>query len=83
VRDTVHVDLGPWVAPRIPPETTLQAEFGQYSLSFVREGKGLKIERSLTLAPSRVKPEDYPKFLEFLRQVDAAEDRPIVVEPRE
>src|SRR5207244_3332032 len=36
-RDTIHIDLGPWVAPRLPPETTLQAEFGQYSLSFVRE----------------------------------------------
>ena len=82
IRDTTVVDLGPYAAPRLPPDVQQESEFGQYSLLFIRDGARIRIERTLTFFPRRVTPSEYKTFLGFLDKVDAAERRPLVVEPR-
>ena len=80
VRDLVEVDLGPYVCPRTPPSVALVTPEGQYSLQVSRHGHGLRIERLLLLRPGRVRAGDYARFREFLRQVDEAEQRALVLE---
>jgi tetratricopeptide (TPR) repeat protein len=82
IRDTTTIDLGPYAAPRLPPDVQQESEFGQYSLLYIRDGSTVRIERTLTFFPKRVTPSEYKTFLGFLDKVDAAERRPLVVEPR-
>lgn len=83
VRDTVHVDLGPYAAARLPANVLLKDEVGQFSLLWAREGDGrLRIERSLTIRPGRVKAARYPEFRELLTKIDEAERRTLVLEEK-
>jgi hypothetical protein len=81
-RNSLTLDLGPYAAPRLPSDVQAESKFGQYSLVFIREGGKVRIERNLTFFPRRVSPSEYKSFLGFIDKVDAAERRPIVVEPR-
>lgn len=81
-RDTAVIDLGPYACSRLPGDVQQENKYGQYSLVFVREGSKIRIERTLTMFPNRVTPAEYKEFLAFLDKVDAAERRPLVVEPR-
>jgi tetratricopeptide (TPR) repeat protein len=81
-RDAVTLDLGPYACSRLPSDVQQESKYGQYSLIYVREGHKLRIERALTLFPRRVTPAEYKEFLNFIDKVDAAERRPLVVEPR-
>lgn len=83
IRDTVHIDLGPYVAPRLPASVLLKDQIGQFSLLWAREGDGrLRVERALTLRPGRVKAARYPEFRELLTKIDEAEKRTLVLEER-
>jgi len=68
-----------WSFWEIPEDTILISEFGFYSLIFHVEGSTLKVTRSLLMPPQRIEPEDYGRFAEFCRSIDAAEKREVVV----
>ncbi len=68
-----------WSFLEIPEDTLLISEFGFYSLIFHVEGSTLTVTRSLLVPPQRIEPEDYARFAEFCRSIDAAEKREVVV----
>jgi len=71
-----------WTFLEIPEDTVLVSQFGLYSLVFHREGRAVRITRSLIVQPQRIEPEDYSRFAEFCRKVDAAEKRDLVIGSR-
>lgn len=49
----------------------IRSPFGSFSLAVEEAGGRLILRRELALTTSRVSPEDYPAFRDFLRRVDA------------
>lgn len=69
----------PWTFLEIPEDTLLISEFGFYSLIFHIQESTLNVTRSLLVPPRRIDPEDYPRFVEFCRTIDAAEKCEVVL----
>jgi tetratricopeptide (TPR) repeat protein len=83
LRDVVRIELGPYACPRLPETVILATGEALFSLRFRREGsETVVVERRLSLRPGRVMAEDYPAFRDFVRQVDEAEARTLILEPR-
>ena len=81
--DVIRVNLGPYAAPRLPKGVTVHNRFGQFSLSWSREGADrVLIRRTVLLRPGRVRPRHFAEFRAFLSAIDRAERAPLVVEER-
>ena len=79
-RDLIRLHLGPYACPRLPKGVAIKNRFGQFSLSWVREGpRRIRIRRQVLLRAGRVLPRDYPAFREFLEEIDRAERAPLVL----
>ncbi|MBI4835320.1 MAG: tetratricopeptide repeat protein [Planctomycetes bacterium] len=65
----------------IPESATITATCGFYTLVTKQETENGKtvvsIERVIHLEPAKIMPADYPAFIEFCREVDYMETRPI------
>jgi len=64
----------------LPKDLYIRNDFGNYALSFKREGSLIKVSRSLTLVPQRIKVDRYHDFLDFCRTIDEAEMGRIILE---
>jgi hypothetical protein len=83
-RDSIRVHLGPYVCPRLPKSVAIKNQFGQFSLSWIREGpERIKVQRLVLLRSSRVRTSDYPAFRRFLEEIDRVESAPLLLEKRE
>ena len=64
-----------WIAEEIPEPASATSPFGQYSIqTFVEDGV-VTTEVGFTLLVSRVEPEDYQEFRQFVHDADEAFDR--------
>jgi tetratricopeptide (TPR) repeat protein len=76
--DSSEIALGAgWEVASVPPNVLFEDKFGAYSLTFEVEKGKVRVTRSFAIFPSRVEPAEYPGFLKFLREVDAAEAKRI------
>ena len=63
----------------IPPPLRLEGDFGSYHLVVVEDDGSVRVEVALHLKAQRISPQDYPRFAEFCRAVDAAERKEIKI----
>lgn len=66
---------------QLPEDVLYISEFGYYALFHAWEGNDAVIRRSMLVPAQEIDPEAYPRFAEFCRQIDEAEERPIRVRP--
>ncbi len=64
----------------LPPDQTLETEFGSYTRTSQLEDDTVSIEETIIFKPVRVAKEDYPDFREFCRLVDLHQDEKMTVE---
>jgi hypothetical protein len=57
----------------------LETDFGLYHVRFSEKQGSVYIDRNFHLKAQRISPEDYPRFVEFCRAIDATERREIIV----
>jgi hypothetical protein len=62
----------------VPEDVFLVSDFGVYSLNFHADTDTLFVTRSLIIPPQRIEPDQYARFVDFCRRVDAAEKRDVV-----
>jgi cellulose synthase operon protein C len=82
-RATQRIELvaPPGLAVRAGPATRLETPFGTFTRQERVEGATLFREERLDLARGRIPPERYLEFARFAREVDEAQDRPVVLAP--
>jgi len=61
----------------VPSPLNLESDFGFYHLRVGKQGNSIQIENDFHLKAQRVSPEDYPRFVDFCRMIDAAERKEI------
>lgn len=72
--------LPPGFAPASLPEATrLQTRFGTFSQTWSYEGDELKVERALSFVVSRIEPQEYPEFRDFVTAIQRADAQVVVV----
>ncbi len=82
-RETVEIDLGEsYEVEALPPNMIVRSGFISYSLTFALEGSRLTVVRTCHLEPSRIEAHDYPRLLQTLRDIDAAESKRIHLRER-
>ncbi len=78
-RDAIRVEGGAsYRLERTPSDVTLVSALGTYSLAFKTDGNGVAVTRELTLLPGRLTADEFPAFVDFCEQVDAAERESII-----
>ena len=55
--------------------------FGHFSLYYRQEGGQVRVERSLELFTTRIRPDQYADFRAFLQRVDEAESQALLLAP--
>lgn len=56
----------------LPKSTNLSTPFGALSFQVTKQGDTVETSRRFEISADRVSPEDYPKFVDFVRKVDEA-----------
>ena len=68
----IELPLGERVE-RLPQKTTLTSEFGELNVEYSTEGKALLAKETLTFTVSRIPPEKYSEFRDFVNSTLRAE----------
>ena len=71
------IDPGTWRFGQLPESLLVRKDLFDYGLSYEIVGRQLRVRRLAMIQPARIKPRDYPAFLELCRQIDDAEASPI------
>jgi|GEM_PF-759468 len=69
-----------FTVPTLPESVDLRNDYASYELSFTREGDAVRVERTLMFEAPRVPVEKYPRFRDFCRDVEKADEKMILVE---
>ena len=67
----------------LPENALLFTSFGYYSLFFEWQGPKVIVRRSFLIPSQTIKPEDYPSFVDFCREIDQVENRVIHIFPKQ
>ncbi|MEM6992069.1 MAG: DUF3857 domain-containing protein, partial [Myxococcota bacterium] len=71
-RQTIHYELPDgYRLARLPEGKTIETPVGRFELTVTKTGKGADVHSDLSLSKQRIAPAEYPRFRDFLRQVDA------------
>jgi tetratricopeptide (TPR) repeat protein len=81
-RDEVVFELGgKWRPKKLPEGHTAASKLGTYSLTVSPEGGRVRIVRTVRLGDCRYTPDEYRDFVNWCREIDAAEEQRLVLEP--
>ncbi len=70
-RQTIHYELpAGYRLERLPDSKTIETPVGRFELTIEKTGTGAKVQSDLSLSKQRISPKEYPRFRDFLRQVD-------------
>jgi hypothetical protein len=77
-REVVRIEPGEgYAVDRLPRGVTIAGALGNFTLAYRMDGKTVVIERELTMLAGRLSAAEFPAFIEFCEQVDAAEEESV------
>ncbi len=77
---TAHVTLAPsWTVGEFPEGFVTRGPLGSFSLRRSLDGRKITLQRIVALEPANIPASDFPKLARNLKEIDAAEQRQIVL----
>jgi tetratricopeptide (TPR) repeat protein len=79
-RSVTTIELGDaWRVVRLPPGHATMGPLGSYSLSVTGEDGRIVVRRDVRMRRCRITPDEYREFVRWVKAIDEAEERKIVL----